>query len=186
MANAKMLVFDAILLAYVLIAVAIFIPWAVLTAMGPAPLPVVVSNGVYRFFSFFCDQLPGHSLFYDGIQMPVCARCTAIYTFTALGLAFFRLKGFGAREFRMNWLLLALLFLPAGLDGTTQLMGWRESTNALRLITGALYGLGYAYVLAWALPFLYALLDLIVIALKRDAAGAEAVLKRIKNMVWHS
>lgn len=184
MANVKMLIFDVIVLAYVIIGVAIFVPWILLSTMGPTPFSIAVSDGIYHFFSIFCHQLPWRSLFFEGAQQPVCARCASIYAITAVGLVFFSLNGYGVKEFKMNWVLLALLFAPTGLDGLTQLFGWRESTNALRLVTGVPYGLGYAYILAWALPFLYVLLELVGVAFKHDAAGVDAVLKRIKNMAW--
>ena len=184
MANVKMLIFDVVVLAYVIIGVATLTPWILISVMGLTPFTIGVSDGIYHFFSLFCHQLPYRSLFFDGAQQPVCARCASIYVMTALGLIFFRLKGFGVKEFKMNYILLALLFAPTGLDGLTQLFGWRESTNDLRLITGAPYGLGYAYILIWAVPFIYVMLELIVVAFKRDDAGVDAVLKRIKYMVW--
>jgi uncharacterized membrane protein len=184
MVNLKKLVFDVIVAAYVVIALASFVPWLLLAVLGPSPLAVGVSDSIYRFFSIFCHQLPWRSLFFDDIQCPVCARCLSIYVATALGLIFFRLKGFGAREFKMNWVLLALLFAPTGIDGTTQLFGLRESSNFLRLVTGVPYGLGYAYILAWAVPFVYALLELIAAAVKRDGVKTDAVIARIKYMAW--
>ncbi len=184
MASVKMLAFDIIVLVYCAIAVAVFVPWLLLSAPGPSPLALEVSDAVFWFFSMFCHQLPFRSLFFDGIQCPVCARCTSIYALTGAGLLFFRLWGYGAREFKMNWLLLALLLAPTALDGTTQWLGLRESTNMLRLITGAPYGLAYAYVLAWVVPFAYALLELIYVAARRDGAKAHAVLGRIKYMAW--
>ncbi|HTY91629.1 MAG TPA: DUF2085 domain-containing protein [Methanocella sp.] len=184
MVNIKKLAFDAIVVAYTAIALAQFVPWLLLSIFGPAPLAVGISDGIFRFFSLFCHQLPWRSLFYDDIQMPVCARCASIYVATALGLIFFRLKGYGDREFRMNWLLFALLLAPTGIDGTTQLLGWRESTNALRLVTGVPYGLAYAYILAWAVPFVYALLELIHAALKHDERKTSDVLGRVKDMAW--
>ncbi len=184
MVNVKMLAFDAIVVAYTAIALAELVPWALLSVMGHTPLAVGISDAVFRFFSIFCHQLPWRSLFFDGIQMPVCARCASIYLATALGLIFLRLKGFGEKEFRMNWLLFVLLLAPTGIDGTTQLFGWRESTNALRLVTGVPYGLAYAYILAWAVPFVYALLELIHVALRRDGPQVDAVLARVKAMAW--
>jgi len=184
MASVKMLAFDAIVFAYVAIAAAVFVPWLLLSVWGPSPLAVDISDAIFRFFSIFCHQLPFRSLFFDGIQCPVCARCASIYVFTGAGLVFLRLRGYGAREFKMNWLLLALLLAPTGIDGATQWLGWRESTNVLRLITGAPYGLGYAYVLAWAVPFVSALLELIIVAVRRDGAGTDAVLGRVKSMAW--
>lgn len=184
MANVKMLAFDAIVIVYTAIAIAVFVPWLLLSVGGSSALAVDISDAIFRFFSIFCHQLPYRSLFFGDIQCPVCARCASIYVFTGTGLVFLRLRGYGAREFKMNWLLLALLLAPTGIDGTTQLMGWRESTNVLRLITGAPYGLGYAYVLAWAVPFVYALLELIIVAAGRDGAKTDAVLGRVKNMAW--
>jgi uncharacterized membrane protein len=35
-----------------------------------------------------------------------------------------------------------LLLLPGGIDGTTQLLGERESTNKLRIVTGLFLGVG--------------------------------------------
>jgi|SRR5208337_5074990 len=184
MVNVKMLVFDVVVMVYVAIAIAVFVPWALLSTAGPTPLSVAISNDIYSFFSHFCSQIPWHSFFYNGIQAPVCARCTSIYIFTALGLVFFRFAGYGAREFKMNWLLLVLLLLPVGVDGTTQLLGWRESTNSLRLATGAFYGLGYAYFLAWALPAIYALLELMTAALDHNSDKANTVMKRLKYISW--
>lgn len=184
MVNIKMLAFDAIVIAYTAIALAEFVPWVLLSLTGYAPLALGISDTIFRFFSIFCHQLPWRSLFYDDIQMPVCARCASIYAATALGLIFLRLKGFGEKEFKMNWLLFVLLLAPTGIDGLTQLFGWRESTNALRLVTGVPYGLAYAYVLAWAVPFVYALLELIYVALKRDGQRTDAVLARVKDMAW--
>jgi len=184
MASVKMLAFDIVVFVYAAIAVAVFVPWLLLSATGPSPLAFDVSDAVFSFFSVFCHQLPFRSLFFDGIQCPVCARCASIYALTGAGLLAFRLWGYGAREFKMNWLLLALLLAPTALDGTSQMLGLRESTNTLRLIAGAPYGMGYAYVLAWVVPFVYALLELIYVAARRDGAKAHAVLGRIKYMSW--
>ncbi|HEY3422518.1 MAG TPA: DUF2085 domain-containing protein, partial [Methanocellaceae archaeon] len=119
MADLKMLIYDIVTIAYVLIAIAIFVPWALLSLGRYDPGFLFVSDSIYQFFSFFCHQLPERSLFLDGIKMPVCARWSSIYVATSLGLVFFRLKGYGRREFRMNWLLFALLFIPTALDGFT-------------------------------------------------------------------
>ena len=184
MASLKILIYDVIMIAYVLIAVAIFVPW-ILISLGRYDQDFLfISDTIYRFFSFFCHQLSSRSLFLDDIEMPVCARCASIYIATALGLIFFRLKGYGKREFKMNWPLFVLLFIPTALDGFTQLFGWRESTNLLRLVTGLPYGLGYAYGIAWALPFMYALLELIGVCLKGDTKGVKGVVKRLIAMVW--
>lgn len=184
MSDPRMLIYDAVTAVYVLIAAAIFVPWALLSLGRYNADFLLVSDTIYQFFSYFCHQLSYRSLFFDGIKMPVCSRCAAIYVATALGLVFFRLKGYGKREFTMNWLLFALLFAPTALDGFTQLFGWRESTNLLRLATGIPYGLGYAYGIAWALPLVYALLEMVGVCLKGDTKGVKGVARRLITMVW--
>lgn len=184
MPDVRMLIYDAVTLVYALIAVSVFVPWVLLSLGRWDPLFLSVADTIYQFFSFFCHQLSYRSLYFNDIQMPVCSRCASIYVATALGLVFFRLKGCGKKEFKMNWPLFILLFAPTALDGFTQLLGWRESTNLLRLITGIPYGLGYAYGIAWGLPLIYALLELIAASLRRDMSGANAIIKRLKAMVW--
>jgi uncharacterized membrane protein len=44
-----------------------------------------------------------------------------------------------------------LLITPAGIDGTTQMLGSRESNNKLRLITGLLLGFGIPMICWWGL-----------------------------------
>jgi uncharacterized membrane protein len=162
----KTLSFDVITVAYIVIAISIFVPWLLLSVSPGGGLALDVSNFIGGFYSHLCHQMPTRSLFFDGIQMPVCARDLSIYVATALGLVFFRLKGFGAKEFKINYVLTVILFLPTAVDGFTQLFGWRESTNVLRLITGFPYGIGYAYLIAWALPFVVALFVLLGSALR--------------------
>ncbi len=77
-----------------------------------------------------------------------------------------------------------LLFLPTAIDGFTQLFGWRESTNELRLITGFPFGIGYAYLIVWALPFVFALAMLIRAALAHKDEETDALVVRIKKMAW--
>lgn len=183
MANVRMLIYDLITGAYVIIALSLFVPWVLLSIAPGNPTFLAICNFIGWFFSHFCHQLPYRTLFFDDTACPVCARCTSIYVATALGLIFFRLKGFGTREFKMNYVLLVLLFLPTALDGFTQLFGWRESTNLLRLIAGFPYGLGYAYIIVWALPLIYVLIELIVAATK-NKGDVDSIIGRIKKMVW--
>lgn len=184
MVGLRMLIYDIIMISYVLIGVLIFIPPLLLSMDRVDTGYISISDSIHTFFSFFCHQLPWRSIFINGIKMPVCARCASIYIATGLGLIYFRLKGFGIREFKMNWVILALLFAPTGVDGMTQLLGYRESTNLLRVITGFPYGLGYAYIITWALPLIYALIELLRAALEKEEDHARRVLDRIKKMVW--
>ena len=82
-----------------------------------------------------------------GLKLPVCARDVAIYGAMLLGGVLWALKKRhdpGAWP-SIFWLILAML--PTAIDGTTQLFGMRESTNALRLWTGLILGVAIAYYL---------------------------------------
>ncbi|HEY3272435.1 MAG TPA: DUF2085 domain-containing protein [Methanocella sp.] len=184
MSGIKKAIFDIIIVAYVIIAISIFVPWVLLSIGPDNRLFLDISDFIGWFYSHLCHQLSFRSLYFYDIQMPVCARDLSIYAATALGLIFFRLKGFGEKEFRINYIITVLLFLPTALDGFTQLFGWRESTNELRLITGFPFGLGYAYLIVWALPFVFALLTLIGVALSHKDAEIDPLVARIKKMVW--
>jgi uncharacterized membrane protein len=83
-----------------------------------------------------CHRRPDRSFFYRGRQFPVCARCTG------LALAFFSLPLFAFHVLQFGFLTCLLLQAPALVDGATQALGWRQSTNWLRLITGLLGGIG--------------------------------------------
>lgn len=82
-----------------------------------------------------------------GYKVAICERDTAIYGAILMsGLLFGVLrKAFarrGARLPKMPLWLYALVLLPAAVDGGSQLLGLRESTWLLRLITGSLFGAG--------------------------------------------
>ncbi len=179
-----MAIYDAIVIAYIIIAISIFMPWVLLSLAPQNSLALDISNFIGWFYSHLCHQLSSRSLYFNDVKMPVCARDVSIYIATALGLVFFRLKGLGDKEFKINYVLTVLLFLPTAIDGFTQLFGWRESTNELRLITGFPYGIGYAYLIAWGLPLAFALCALIGTALARKDGEIDALVARIKKMVW--
>jgi len=50
-----------------------------------------------------------------------------------------------------------ILLVPGGIDGTTQMLGNRESTNQLRVITGTFMGIG---IVLFAEGFLFTLLSI--------------------------
>lgn len=75
-----------------------------------------------------------------GYEIPVCARDVGIYLFMLVGgllwPVFFKPA---STKWPPVWILLIAL-VPTAIDGFTQLFGWRESTNTLRLFTGAVMG----------------------------------------------
>jgi uncharacterized membrane protein len=84
-----------------------------------------------------CHRRPDRSLFIKGKQMPLCARCTAIYG------AYLLLPLFYFVPYQLWMLILGVLLqLPMLIDGLTQRFKMRESNNTLRVITGGLSGIG--------------------------------------------
>jgi uncharacterized membrane protein len=91
-----------------------------------------------------------------GYKFPVCARDLAIYGAMIVGGLLFPLwKGIDNAQLpRMRYFVIALV--PIALDGGTQLLGFRTSTNALRLITGFIAGIVVPF---YVLPMLNGLLS---------------------------
>lgn len=74
-------------------------------------------------------------------KLPVCSRDVAIYLAMLLGLIILpALRPIGSEEWPNKWILVAAA-VPIALDGGTQLLGFRESTNLLRMFTGAIIGI---------------------------------------------
>ncbi len=73
-----------------------------------------------------------------GYKMAFCQRDFALYGIMWLGGVVFALSGRRWRPLPWRWFMVA--WLPMALDGGTQLLGFRESTWLLRVVTGALAG----------------------------------------------
>lgn len=100
----------------------------------------------YVFFSEVCHQRPDRSFFLWGERMGVCARCLGFYGGLLMGSLAYPLtwrekdgRGRNNAVYPPAWLLLAAA-VPLTVDGGTQLLGLRESSNVLRLATGLLLG----------------------------------------------
>jgi len=123
--------------------------WATpLLAMSQIPL----ADTLYSLFGLTCHQLPERSLCLSGslsigdcsilfpYQLPVCSRDIAIYAAMLIGgLVMPFLYDVRIRKTPSIWILV-LAAVPVAIDGGTQLIGVRESTNILRIITGAIIG----------------------------------------------
>lgn len=108
--------------------------------------------------SGICAQLPSHSFYPGGVQLPLCARNTGIYLGVAIGTITLFARGLG-RSARMptGWVALVLLGFVAllGIDGFNSLFvdlhlpHLYQPNNLLRLTTGLLTGTAMA---AFLLP----------------------------------
>lgn len=105
-----------------------------------------VAERLYAAYRPFCHQKAERSLFIFGGQMTVCARCFGIYAGAFVGslaAAIAIKKRDEARAISIYYVAAALL--PLAIDGVTQLMGLRGSSEPLRLATGLLFGSVFAY-----------------------------------------
>jgi uncharacterized membrane protein len=95
-----------------------------------------------------------------GYKVAFCERDAAMYGSILLaGLVFGMVRGSWAGRRRVPKLPLrayALFLLPMAIDGFTQLFGLRESTWALRLVTGILFGFGTVWL---AYPYVQDAMD---------------------------
>jgi uncharacterized membrane protein len=85
-------------------------------------------------FRVLCHGIAERCLSLFDSPMPICARCTGIYLGLLAGLiAYFVLPRVEERILRI---ILYVAALPMAIDGITQAMMLRESTNGLRVVTG--------------------------------------------------
>lgn len=92
-------------------------------------------------FRVFCHGIPDRCFVLWGVAMPICARCTAIYIGLFVGLIAFAMMPW-MREEPLRVVMFASI-VPLAIDGITQLIHLRESTNTLRFGTGLIAGLAF-------------------------------------------
>lgn len=94
-----------------------------------------------------CHQLSERSLAYGGRALPVCARDTGLFLgFAACFVILLLAYGREPRRYP-SWpklLALACFIVPTAFDAATSYAGLRESSNAIRLVTGSLAGTALA------------------------------------------
>ena len=99
-----------------------------------------VARSIYWLYSHICHQRPERTLWLAGHPMAFCGRDAGVYGGIWLGMVIFSIR---RRQYLSGKAALAFA-LPLILDGGTQLIGLRESTNLLRLITGLLASISAA------------------------------------------
>lgn len=122
----------------------------ILAYFGVEPL----AGRIFSFYHTICDQIPSHSFFLFGHQIALCSRNLSLYGSILIGTLIFRVIRHRLQP--IDWRILMLFLLPMALDGGTQLFGWRESTDLLRIITGLLFGFGLCL---FVLPFVQQAVD---------------------------
>jgi uncharacterized membrane protein len=124
------------------------IPAAIL---GAATLcAAAIANGASMkwrlLFRLLCHGIPSHCVEVFGVPLPICARCMGIYGGMIIGLLAFRLLPVVTEKAMRIAAFIAVT--PLAIDGLTQLVRLRESTNSLRIATGIAAGLAFGM---WAL-----------------------------------
>ncbi len=155
--------------AYMLVMALFTLPITITPFLAASGSPA--AEGLYWFYSLTCHQqisraicyfpeggimdctdAPAHYRAYEaqrggmaGYPFPVCARDLGIYAAALLsGIAIFLIKKTDADVVpNPIWFVIALI--PIAMDGGTQLLGWRESTNFLRLLTGGIAGFAFSF-----------------------------------------
>lgn len=102
-----------------------------------------------------CHQLPERSFIYGGVQFPVCARCTGIYVGIIVTLIILFVLYRGAQRTGVPgipfFIGAAIAVGAMGFDGFASYLGYYETTNFVRVLTGIMFGSGMA-------PVIYSLL----------------------------
>lgn len=102
-----------------------------------------LARPLFTLLGRLCGQIASHTFYIGGHQCGLCVHCLAIYaSIGSVGVIFALSK---KRLPGIPWWLLILLALPLAYDGFSQMFGLRESTWEIRVLTGALFGLGLAW-----------------------------------------
>lgn len=122
---------------------------------------------IIYFFDFIghsvCHQIPERTLWIGGQYLPVCARDTGAYLGLCIGYLILPLRRKEACGPPNLWMT-SLMAAPMIIDALTQVLGFRTSTNELRLITGCLFGVALS-------PFLIYLLSMVPLSRKLPILG---------------
>ena len=96
-----------------------------------------------RMGSAVCHQMAERSFIFEGMQMPLCARCTGIYIGAFFAFCFFFLKKRmnSGKPFSIGQAVLTgCAILPLGVDGVGSYLGFWESSQWMRVLSGSLAG----------------------------------------------
>ena len=135
---------DTRIVAIALAAIAVFIAGSAVICSWA--VSIGASERWRVLFKVFCHGMKERALVVFGEPMPICARCFGIYAGLLAGIAIYALVPW-LRERAARMMLFAAT-IPIGVDGVTQWMGLRTSTNELRIATGVAVAIAFTL---WAL-----------------------------------
>lgn len=99
---------------------------------------------------YICHQRPDRCFKINGKPMNICSRCLGVYLGLLIGLLVpFIIMGIYLISVTTLLFLMLIGIVPMGIDGLTQFLGFRQSNNYLRFITGFIAGLFIGILFNW-------------------------------------
>jgi uncharacterized membrane protein len=129
--------------------------WTAILVAAPAGLSHRMSAapaaGIYAASSAICHQRPERSFHLAGMQLPVCARCFALYAFGAIGA----LMAWGSRPRSTDQAraVLAVCAAPTALTWTAEVAGLAAFSNPERAIAALPLGVAAGWVFVQMLRY---------------------------------
>ena len=105
---------------------------------------LLLPDRLFPFGLFICHQRPERSFFFNGHQLPVCARCTGLYVGAAAAAPLALFAAASAAVARARWMLL-LAALPTLVTWTLEFAGLMPFSNVARFISALPLG----FLAAW-------------------------------------
>jgi len=105
---------------------------------------------IYMFGDLWCHQRSDRSLFINGNQMPVCARCLGIFIGAPLGILasmLTKISDFHESLHKKVLVIVSIGYAPILTDSIGQSVKLWDSVNPIRLATGAAAGTSFGIIL---------------------------------------
>jgi uncharacterized membrane protein len=119
--------------------------WCGLVVLAPAATSsaefVPFGGIIYAFFSPLCHQIDARSFHLFGWPLAVCGRCAAVYFGFLIGTIGYPVAGNLLRGARPGRMFLVVAVAPMLFDVILEAAGFCESSNAVRAVTGAWFGI---------------------------------------------
>lgn len=96
-----------------------------------------------RMGAAVCHRMAARSFIWGEGTMPLCARCTGLYIGVFLAFCFFfckRRMAAGKPFSKGQAMLTAGMILPIGVDGVGSYLGFWQSSQCMRVLSGSLVG----------------------------------------------
>lgn len=96
--------------------------------------------------SYICHQLPSRCYFLFGSNLALCSRCFAFFACMLIFSLFYLFIKINLKR-HIRLFIFYSLITPLVIDGMTQFIHLRTSTNFIRSVTGFMAGLGVSIIL---------------------------------------